>query len=460
MEDKLKGHPFLSRKTLSSSNGFELWGEILPSTGSPSPPLPGFLNSMQSSDEGTLRETKVAPPVQTGDPCEWCGKEDKPRGRNKYCGRVCYLNAMRASSARICPVCHNSFQAGKYKGQVCCGEECRKRRGVREKKWCGSCGERFTPKRSGQGYCNKKCKSKTQEVGYVEHIEPTAPTPLGNLSDRRKSRNGKASRWHHVVPGQRTMHQFWSWLRYAFDGEGLVALGFSEFEAKDWSQLKHLRIGRDVGMEKLHEVSGRMVNNFHVFREKFKWSGPFRPGQLLGFWDGIVAYTYGSSAAAMMRQYDPNADQDSWGALDGSKDHSDDWGTESSGEPVERKLGKNGRILVTDWKRLPEGRWSASTLWAYLEDHLEGTGFLVGKLTPKNRPKMNALIKEHGMGCVQSVVEAISGKPAVFYSRMRWHGPITPNMVSGFWEGIEKLAKKQSPGHFDTELEKDYDASW
>lgn len=448
--DKLTGHPFLARKSPSESSSPSPEEPVttVPITPYPTHTDPAALSLPLSSfrsivfhPSSTTFNDEFCPADarrQTSDPCIWCGRKEKSKS-SEYCGRGCYDLARKASSSRICPICQEVFQI--RNNHVCCSLHCGAllKKTKKTSKLCPGCGRFFSPKRPDRTYCRKVCKGESQRKGFVPYTEPVEGKIARNLSEQLKQRNGKANRWGKVPPTQWTAHQFWSWLIFTFNTQGLMALGFSDFKPKDWSQLRYLYESKGIEKEKLHEVSERMIRDFHIFRNKFKWDGPFTPGQLLGFWDGIIAYLYGDGAS-LIRRFEEN--DEGWGKdADADKSYDgDEW--EDEEKLGVRPLGKNGRVLVSDWRRYPEKKWTVTTFWAFLEDHLASTEFTIKLLSNEGRKKFNLLLEEKGIHEVREVLSVLVCNYAVFYGKMKWHGSLHPGMLLGFWDSLKKLACK------------------
>jgi hypothetical protein len=350
----------------------------------------------------------------------------------------------RAMAVKICIVCKRPFKPDRTE-HTCCSDECREAYAdgkKRDQKWCAACGEFYTPDEARQVYCGKRCKDNAQTSLFSPKKPPKKPkTLVDKLAESKK----KARKWSLVAPEAWSMQQYWAWLCFSFDKKGITALGFRDFTEKDWGQLKRIQSSRHVEMSDLRDVTSKVVNNFQLFQDRFKWVGPLTPGQLLGFWDSIVDFTKGEAAAAL-RQYNP--DEDDWSGSDSSVKNYDDWfQPDTSGKDYdewfddEKSEKITGKIKVSDWRNLPREKWVATTVWSYVKDLLSPQLRVVPLSTEKRRA-LTELLETAGVDLVFLVCQAVCTNYQVFKDRFRWNGAVHPGMIISFWDGLITYAEK------------------
>jgi hypothetical protein len=109
--------------------------------------------------------------------CVHC-KQNKPKGRNKYCDQC-----KHELVTRICVKCNNEFSIERYLRTKCCSDECKGKDSIRKKRIYDEVNNVYLSRNevlTFEGYKCKNCGCTTdKKLGYVKGtlvIKPSSPT--------------------------------------------------------------------------------------------------------------------------------------------------------------------------------------------------------------------------------------------------------------------------------------------
>lgn len=283
---------------------------------------------------------------------------------------------------------------------------------------CDYCLAIIKDPRPNQKYCSAQCYHnacrKDDSLSYEHYIRYDRKKDVYTRYKKKPREDWGGLDW-------------WNWLCDSLHDKGIAYERIKNLKTRTMLKTirENLRRGDGTSGYSIEEFLGVIQNferNVVAYRKKYKWGDDcvISIGMLLSYWHTFYAHTYGLEEIKPIKKI----------------------------VEAERVKRTHRKVYVDQWWLIDRKEWSATTLWCYINDHLEKANIrCLDRLNSRDRSRLNELQETFGK---KDVVGVVFHLPNVFlnvFERFDLTLPFNASTFCNLYKGIRYVVSKCFPDY-------------